>query len=123
MKTRAAARLAGSVSLWLLAVIHLVLPFTLANTHSEVHIKIGAVLIWSVFLGLAMLSRRAPRATAGAGLLFFLVVSSTAAATQRFPVEEGLAIKLFFVLTLLFCLVRAQVHVRSSSEHTVQLRT
>jgi hypothetical protein len=118
MKTRAAVRLAGSVSLSLLAAIHLVLPFTPVNPHPEINIKIGAVLIGSVFLGLAILSRRAARAAAGAGLLFFLLVSSTAAATQRSPFEEGLAIKLFFVLTLLFCLLHAPVHARRSSEHT-----
>jgi hypothetical protein len=55
-----------------------------------------------------MLSRRAPRATAGAGLLFFLLVSSVAAATQRSPFEEGLAIKLLLVLTLLLGVVLAQ---------------
>ena len=43
MKPRAAARLAGNGSLGLLAFIHLVLPFTPANPHPELHIKIGLV--------------------------------------------------------------------------------
>ena len=115
MKTRAAARFAGTVSLWLLTFVHLVLPFTPANPHPEIHIKIGAVLIGSVFLSLAILSRRVPRAAAGAGLLFFVLVSSAAAATQRSPIEEGLAVKLFFALTLLLGFVLAQSHAPGSS--------
>ena len=94
------ARFAGGLGLWLLAFIHLVLPFTPANPHPETHIRIGAAVIGLLFLALAILALRTPRRAAGAGLLFFLAVSSVAAFTERSPLEEGLPVKIFLVVVL-----------------------
>ena len=95
------SRVIGHATLWVLASIHLVLPFTPANSHSEPHIRVAAVLIGVVFVGLALLARWFPGRAKLVGLLFFLLVSSVAALTGRSPLAEGLAIKLFFAGSLL----------------------
>ena len=97
---RSLARLTGRSALWILALIHLVLPFTPVNSHPEAQIKIAAVAIGSVFLALAVVWPRAPRAASAAGLVLFIAISSVAAATQRSPIEEGWVVKLFFVVSL-----------------------
>ena len=97
---RKLARAGGTLALWGLALIHLVLPLTPANQHPEARIKVSAALIGVLFLVLAILARRMRRRAMAAGLLLFIVVSATAALTGRSPVEEGLVVKLFFVLAL-----------------------
>ena len=97
---RKLARAGGTAALWGLALIHLVLPLTPANQHPEVRVKISAALIGVMFLALAILARRTHWRAMAAGLVLFLVVSGTAALTGRSPVEEGLLVKLFFVLAL-----------------------
>ena len=111
---RKLARAGGTAALWGLALIHLVLPLTPANQHPEIRIKISAALIGVVFLALAILARRLHRRATTAGLLFFIVVSATAALTGRSPVEEGLIVKLFFVLALSAAMVAGD-HSRRAS--------
>ena len=91
---------AATGALWILALIHLLLPFTPANPHPEAHIRVGAVVIGLVFVSLGVSARTSPRRSAIAGLLFFLLVSAVAAVTGRSPIEEGLALKLLLVAGL-----------------------
>lgn len=94
------ARTIGLFTLGLLAFIHLVLPFTSANSHPEPHIRVAAVLIGSAFLTLLVLGRVRPRGALAVGLLFFVAVSGVAAATGRSPAQEGLPVKIVLALGL-----------------------
>ena len=94
------ARAIGLFTLGLLAFIHLVLPFTSANSHPEAHIRVAAVVIGLAFLALLALARVRPRRALAVGLLFFVAVSGVAASTGRSPVQEGLPVKIVLALGL-----------------------
>lgn len=50
----------GHGTLFLLAFIHLVLPFTAANSHPEARIKVAATILGVSFLALTIVAFRAP---------------------------------------------------------------
>ena len=90
----------GPGTLFLLAFIHLVLPFTAVNSHPEARIKIAATILGVSFLALAIAAFRRPIPALLIGLGLFLAVCVVAALGGSSPLSEGWPIKLLFVATL-----------------------
>jgi len=103
MKGKSELRLSymAQVVLYLLVVIHWVLPFTPVNQHPEPHIKIAALGIGAIFLMFAQLSYRRPRQSFAGGLVFLLTLYTVSAVTGASPITEGLVVKLLFAILLL----------------------
>ena len=91
----------GRTTLFLLTVIHLILPFTPANQHEGKQIIIGAMVIGIIFLFFTIRSFRHPYRFSFYGLIFFWVVNFTAAAMEASPLSEGWVVKLIFSITLI----------------------
>ena len=91
---------AGHAILFLLAFIHLVLPFTVANSHPELRIKVAAVILGIAFLSLAVAGFRYRYPATVLGLVLFVGVCITAALGGSSPLAEGWPIKLLFLASL-----------------------
>ncbi|WDE01505.1 hypothetical protein [Thalassomonas actiniarum] len=91
----------AQVVLYLLVVIHWLLPFTPVNQHPEPHIKIAALGIGAIFLMFAQLSYSRPRQSFAGGLIFLLILYIVSAVTGASPITEGLVVKLLFAALLL----------------------
>lgn len=94
-------------SLFGLALIHLVLPFTPLNRTEESRIVTASLILGGTFLYLAFLSRRSPAQAFWGGFGLLAVVIITAAWTGASPVEEGLWIKLGILAVLSFAGITA----------------
>ena len=92
--------LTGHGTLFLLAFIHLVLPFTVVNSHPETRIKVAALVLGVAFLALAIAAFRRPYPALLIGLCVFLAVCAVAALGGSSPLSEGWPVKLLFVATL-----------------------
>jgi len=84
-----------------LVFIHLILPFTPANEHPELHIKIANVLFGFSFLGFTTLSFSHPRASFRGALLFLFALFLFSAATGGSPLTEGIIAKFTFAAGLI----------------------
>ena len=94
-----ACRLARGV-LYTLVFIHFVLPFTPVNQHEETRILFASVILGILFLSLARVSYRYPRAAFSAGLIFLLFIYALSHATGASPIAEGWPVKLVFAAGL-----------------------
>ncbi|MBK1877319.1 hypothetical protein [Pelagicoccus mobilis] len=84
-----------------LVFIHLILPFTPANHHPELHIKIASILFGFGFLAFTALSFEKPRAAFRGGLIFLLALYLVSAATGASPITEGILPKFIFATGLI----------------------
>ncbi|WDE14173.1 hypothetical protein [Thalassomonas haliotis] len=91
----------AQVVLYLLVVIHWLLPFTPVNQHPEPHIKIAALGVGAIFLMFAQLSYTRPRQSFAGGLIFLLTLYIVSAVTGASPITEALVVKLLFAALLL----------------------
>ncbi|WDE07872.1 hypothetical protein SG34_013875 [Thalassomonas viridans] len=103
MKGKSELRLSymAQVVLYLLVVIHWVLPFTPVNQHPEPHIKIAALGVGAIFLLFAQLSYTRPRQSFAGGLIFLVILYIVSAVTGASPITEGLVVKLLFATLLM----------------------
>lgn len=86
--------------LFLLVFIHFILPFTPANPHPELQIKIGSLILGTFFLALGVWSLKSPFSGLGIGLLLLLLVYFVSSTTGASPITEGLPVKVVFVVIL-----------------------
>ena len=87
----------GRVVLFLLVVIHWILPFTPVNPHEEGRIVIASLVLGAAFLTLALRSyRHATGSFTLAGVLLTIVIA-VSALTGASPVGEGAAVKVLFL--------------------------
>ena len=86
--------------LFVLVLIHFILPFTPANPHPELRIKIASLVLGSLFLTLGIRSLTRPRSNLIAGLVLLLIVYAVSAVSGASPITEGWPIKIMFACLL-----------------------
>lgn len=86
--------------LFLLVLIHLILPFTAVNPHPEIRIKIASIILAVLFLTVGIRSLRKPNSSFKSGLALLLIVYSLSAVTGASPLGEGLIVKIVFACLL-----------------------
>ena len=91
---------AATIVLWALVAIHFVLPFTPANPHEELRIKVASLILGGSFLGLAVLARVRETLAFAIALVLLLGVYVVSAVGGASPLSEGWLIKLIFALAL-----------------------
>ena len=99
--------LAGRSVLFVLVLIHFVLPFTPVNTHSESRIVIGSLVLGGVFFVLAYISLREPRTAFLVGVVVLACVYILSAVTGASPASEGFIVKCLLLGALIWGLVSA----------------
>ena len=87
--------------LFLLVLIHWVLPFTPLNQHAELTIVVGSLFIGGAFLFFGLRSLRSPFTNLLGGLVLLLIAYGVSAITGASPLSEGTVVKIIFAAVLL----------------------
>jgi hypothetical protein len=97
----------GRCALFALVGIHVVLPFTPLNPHSEGRIVAASLILGGSFLYLGLLTYRTPARAFWGGFGLLAVVVIVSAWSGASPVEEGLWVKLTLLVILAFAALTA----------------
>lgn len=87
--------------LFLLVLIHWILPFTPANQHSELRVVVASIFLGAAFLWIGIKSISQPGRYFAIGLILLLAVYAISALSGASPIDEGLVVKVIFVLFLI----------------------